>query len=220
MKIRAFLTMASLTIMSAAPAVMAQTGGASQTTSSTAAINKIAVLDIQAAIMNTAEGKQAAAEVQSSFAARQAELDGIQKQVEEIGKKLQAGTNTLNDEEKNRLSRQGDLLQHQWQSKKDQYTYEANAASNEILERIGRKVEDVVARYCTENKIDLVVDSSGQTNPVLYRSPQSDITTEIVKLYDQQFPVKAGAATPAPKPTTPPATNPPAKKPGGTNPQK
>jgi hypothetical protein len=49
---------------------------------------------------------------------------------------------------------------------------------------------------------------------VLYRAQQLDITQEIVKLYDQQYPVKAGAAAPAQKPASPPAQA-PAKKPGG-----
>jgi hypothetical protein len=40
-----------------------------------------------------------------------------------------------------------------------------------------------------------------------------DVTQEIVKLYDQKYPVKA-ATTAAPKPATPPAS-PAVKKPGG-----
>jgi outer membrane protein len=214
-KIRAILTLATLTVMSAAPAVMAQTGGTSQAPASAsgATPNKIAVLDIQAAIGNTAEGKQAAAELQSTFAPRGAELDAIQKQIGDIDKKLQSGANTLNDEEKARLQAQGQLLQNKWKRNSDQVNEEANAARSEILDRIGRKMVDVVDRYSRENAIGVVIDSSGQTNPVLYRATQLDITAEIVKLYDQQYPVKAAAAS-APK-TNPPATNPPAKKPGG-----
>ncbi len=212
MKIRAILTMASLSILSAAPAVMAQAGGTSAppANSTAAAPNKIAVLDIQAAIVNTAEGKQEAASMQSSFAAKQAEVDSLRKQIDDLEKKAQAGANTLNDEEKARMSQQDTLLQHQLQRKSDQFNEEANAARAEILDRIGRKIVDVVDRYARENGIGLVVDSSGQTNPVLFRAQQLDITTEIVKLYDQQYPVKAAAATP---PKTP--ANTPAKKPGG-----
>jgi outer membrane protein len=214
-KIRAILTLASLTILSAAPAVMAQSGGAAQApaTSTGAAPSKIAVLDIQAAIGNTAEGKQSGAELQSSFAPRGAELDAIQKQIGDIDKKLQAGANTLSDEEKARMQAQGQLLQNKWKRNSDQINEEANAARAEIMDRIGRKMVDVVDRYARENAFGVVIDSSGQANPVLYRAAQLDITQEIVKLYDQQYPVKAAAAA-APK-TTPPATNPPAKKPGG-----
>ncbi|HXQ96973.1 MAG TPA: OmpH family outer membrane protein [Candidatus Limnocylindrales bacterium] len=215
MKIRSILTLASLTILSAAPAVMAQSGGAAQApaTSTGAAPSKIAVLDIQAAIGNSAEGKQSGAELQSSFAPRGADLDAIQKQIADIDKKLQAGANTLSDEEKARMQAQGQLLQNKWKRNSDQINEEANAARAEIMDRIGRKMVDVVDRYARENGIGVVIDSSGQANPVLYRATQLDITADIVKLYDQQYPVKAAAAA-APK-TTPPATNPPAKKPGG-----
>lgn len=215
MKIRAILTLATISGLGVAPAVMAQTGGATTqapASSSAAAPNKIAVLDIQAAIVNTAEGKNEAAAMQSSFAAKQSELDGIRKRIEDVEKKLQAGANTLSDDEKARMSAQDQLYQHELQRKSDQFNEEANAARAEILDRIGRKVMEVVDRYARENALGLVVDSSGQTNPVLYRAAQLDITTEIVKLYDQQYPVKSAASAP-PKPA--PQTNPPAKKPGG-----
>jgi outer membrane protein len=176
-------------------------------------------MDVQAVIQNSAEGKQAAAEMQSQFAPQQANMDKVNKQIEEIGKKLQAGANTLSEEEKARMSRQGELLQKQLGRMQDELTDEANAARGEILNRIGVKVVDLLDRYARENGIGVVIDSSGQATPVLYRSEQLDITKEMINLYDKQYPVKSAAATPAPstpKPSTPqtPAQT-PAKKPGG-----
>jgi hypothetical protein len=57
---------------------------------------------------------------------------------------------------------------------------------------------------------------------VVYASTNIDITAEIIKLYDQAYPAKAGAA-PATKPpaTTPkPATQPPATTPKPAAPTK
>ena len=73
MKIRA--TIAILAAMTFTPALRAQ---------STAAPTKVGVINIQAAIASTAEGKQAAAELQSQFAPRHG-TPNMQKQIEDIG---------------------------------------------------------------------------------------------------------------------------------------
>jgi hypothetical protein len=55
-----------------------------------------------------------------------------------------------------------------------------------------------------------VLDTSAQGSPVVYASSQSDITQEIVRLFDQAYPIKAGsAAAPAAPKSAAPA---PAKK--------
>jgi len=73
---------------------------------------------------------------------------------------------------------------------------------------------DVLDRYARENGFSVVLDTSGQNSPILYASNQVDVTQDIIRLYDQQYPVKTGAAPAAAKPATPkPATPPPATKP-------
>jgi len=58
----------------------AQGGG----NSPAAVASKVGVLNVRQAIVNTAEGKQAAAELQSQFAARQTDLDNLRKQIEDV----------------------------------------------------------------------------------------------------------------------------------------
>jgi len=73
---------------------------------------------------------------------------------------------------------------------------------------------DVLDRYARENGLVAVFDSSAQNSPILFASTNIDITQEIIKLYDQSYPMKGGTTAPAPaaKPATKPAT-PPATKP-------
>jgi hypothetical protein len=61
---------------------------------------------------------------------------------------------------------------------------------------------DITNRYARENGYIAVLNSGAQGSTLIYTSPQIDITQEIVKLYDQAYPVKAAPATP---PKTPPA---------------
>jgi outer membrane protein len=160
-----------------------------------------------------AEGKQAQAQLQSQFAPKQNELQNTQKQIEDIQRRLNEGARTLSDEEKAKLQRQGELLTRRLQRDNDGLNEELNAAQGEIVDAIGRKMLDVLDRYARENGYVAVFDTSAQGTPVVYGSSQADITQDVVRLYDQAYPVKGGApaaSTPAPKPAAPAA---PAKKP-------
>jgi len=66
--------------------------------------SKVGTISLQAAIANTAEGKQAATELQSQFAPRSNELQNMQKQLEDLQTKLSGPT--LSDQEKDRLQRE------------------------------------------------------------------------------------------------------------------
>jgi outer membrane protein len=186
---------------------------------------KVAVINARQAIVSTAEGKQASAELQSQFAPRTGELENIGKQISALRQRLESGASTLSDDEKTRLQRQIDTLTRQGQRKQDEYQEDVNAAQADVIDRIGRKMVDIIERYGRENGYVAVLDSSAQGSPLLYFSNTIDITQDIVRLFDQQYPVKAGAAatTPGGKPAgTKPAAStaqPPATKPTASNSQ-
>ena len=170
---------------------------------------KVGVLNVQAAIASTAEGKQSSAELQSQFAARQTELETLNKQINDLRQRLQAGQNTLSQEEQARLTRQGESLAKQAQRKQDEYNEDVQAALGDVRERIGRKMLDVLDRYARENGYSAIFDTSSQAQVIIYASNQADVTQDIIRLFDQAYPVKA-SATPAkpaaakPAPTTTP----------------
>jgi outer membrane protein len=195
MKIRA--TIAILATMMFTPSLRAQ---------STAAPTKVGVINMQAAITGTAEGKQAGAELQSQFAPRQVELQDMQKQIEDDQNRLRTGQTTLSDEEQARLSRDYQTLTRKLQRKSQEDQDDLNDAQQDIVNRIGRKMVDVLDKYAKEGGYAVVLDSSSQQTPIIYEANQIDVTQDLIRLYDQAYPVKAGAAAPskpAPKPSTP-----------------
>jgi len=61
-------------------------------------------------------------------------------------------------------------------------------------------------RYARENGYVAILDSSAQNTPILFASTNIDITQDIVRLYDQAYPVKASASgTGVTKPAAKPA---------------
>jgi outer membrane protein len=102
-----------------ASAIRAQ--GAAAAPASSGVPGKIGVINVRQAIVTTSEGKQASAELQSQFAARQTELENLNKQINDLKQRLSAGVATLSQEEQARLTRQGELLARQLQRKQDEY---------------------------------------------------------------------------------------------------
>ncbi|HZV90159.1 MAG TPA: OmpH family outer membrane protein [Candidatus Binatus sp.] len=175
----------------------------------------VGIINLRLAIGSTAEGKQASAELQSQFAPRSAEIDTMTKQINDLQQKLQAGQGKLSQDEEARLTAEGQRLTQRLDRRRNDFQEDASAAQQDVLERIGRKMVDVLDRYSRENGFSVVLDVSGQNSPILYASDQVNVTQDIVRLYDQAYPVKTGATPAAPKPaaTTPKPTPPPTKPP-------
>ena len=131
----------------------------------------------------------------------------MQKQMQDLQGRLTSGARTLSEDEKARLQRQGDMLTRQFQRKQDDLNEEVQAAQGDIVDTIGRKMLEVVDKYSRENGMALVVDTSSQGGSVVYGASQLDITQEIVRLYDQANPVRAGGAAESSK-QAPPAARP------------
>ncbi len=143
---------------------------------------KIAAINMRAAIANTAEGKQAAAQMETEFRARRKELEDLNKKI----------ANTLSDEEKQRLTLEGQRLTRQLERRQNEFQEDLNEAQSDVISRIGRRMVEVLGKYAPSNGYGAVLDNSSQNTPLMYAS--ADITQEIVKLYDQTYPVKSAAA--------------------------
>ena len=130
MKIRVAVPVLAALLMT--PAVWAQASSAGAQVAT-----KVGVINVQAAIASTAEGKQAGAQLQSQFAPRETELQNIQKQLQDIQTRLQAGQTTLSDDEKARLQRQGEQLQRTLQRKQQEFQDDSNDAQQEVVNTIG-----------------------------------------------------------------------------------
>lgn len=161
---------------------------------------RIAVINIQNAIISTEEGKQKSQELTTQFTPRRDELQGIAKKMQDLQQRVQDGQRTLSDQEKGRLAVQYQQLQRQYQRKQQELNDDVNDAQTDAVDAIGSKMVPLIDRYAQQHGFSVVLDTSQQTNPVIYASSTVDITQDIVKLYDQTYPSKnAAAATSKPK---------------------
>ena len=182
---------------------------------------KIGVINIQAAIAGTGEGKKAFAELEKKYAPRRQDLQQLTQEVNAITEQLQKQSTTLSDDEQRRLNRE--LQEKQTRLKRAQEDAQADfsADSNEVVNRIGQKLVRLVDEYAQQNGYALILEGDPQRMPVYYVAPQIDLTEEMVKRYDTANPVAADTSTPnlsAPPPaaaTRPPVPRAPIPKPTG-----
>ena len=168
--------------------------------------SKLAIINLRLAIASTAEGRQALAEFETKFAARQNEINEINRKIDEIAKQFAEKQNTWSDEQKAKAQLEVQRLTRQLNRKQAEFQGDRNAAKDDIVQHIGGRLVPVIDRYARENNFGTVVDSSARGTPLIYVAPAVDITGAVTKLYDQTYPLKAATTGPAKSPA--PATKP------------
>jgi outer membrane protein len=170
----------------------------------------VAVLHIQQAIGDCAEGKKAAEDMQKRFAPKRDELEAKQKEIQALQQKMQQGEKVLTDEQKNQLLRDIDRKTKDFNRDNDDATADYQQASEQVFNTIGNKMLQVIAVYAQKNGFDLVLNSA-QPGEILWATKNVDITQEIVGAYNMTFPggMSAPPTTPSGAGRTPPPTNTP-----------
>ena len=181
----------------AAPA--ASTPAASTPAATGPVPTKIGVVNIQQAIQECAEGKKEIDTLQQRFAPKQVELKQQSDDVEALKKQYQAQADKLSDEEKSSRAKAIDTKQKALQRNYEDAQAEFQQAEQDVINRIGSKMVNVLEKYSNANGFAVVLDvSNPQTSPVLWATQGTVITKELVDAYDKENP--AGATAPAAKP--------------------
>lgn len=174
---------------------------------------KVAVIQVQNAIMGTKDGQKAATDLTAKFAPKKAEIDRKQADIQAMQDQLKKIQATASDDVKTKLMRDIDSANTKLQRDTQDAQSDLDEEQQKVMQELGGKMMAIVEKYATSNGYAIVIDVSNPQTPVLWASQAIDITAEIVKLYDQANP--GTAATGAPKPAAPataPAGLPPATK--------
>jgi outer membrane protein len=177
--------------------LLASATAAAQTTSNSAgAPAKVGIVAIQQAIANTNEGKKELDALQQRFAPKQAQLKGLNDEIDNLKKQLQTQGDKLTEEARATQVRSIESKQKTLQRNLDDAQSEYQQAQQEIFNRIGGKMAKVLETYAVKNGYGVILDVSNPQTPVLYASESTNITKEIVDAYNAQ-----SSAAPAAKPT-------------------
>jgi outer membrane protein len=222
--IHVFALSLGLSILFSMSAVAQASGTAAGSTATSAAPTgtKIGIVSIRDAIFATNEGKKELDALQARFGGKQNELKAQNDELEKLKADLQVKGDKLSEEERNSRIKVASDKQKAFQRNAEDYQAEAQQAQQDVLNRLGKKMLDVLEKFGKDNSYAVILDVSGEASPVLWASPTTNITKELVDAYNAESPVApaarpAGAGAPATRPagTTPrpPAATPTPKKP-------
>ena len=174
---------------------------------------KVGIVNIQAAIVGSNEGQRDFADLQKKFDPKRQELEGLNKEVDELQKKFNTQGDKLNDEARGELLKQIDAKKKILQRNYEDANTDIQAQQNEIANRIGQKLVSVLDKYAKENSFSVILDVSGQASPVLWAASSVDITKAVLDAYNTEsgVPAQPKPATAEAKPETKPAAKSAAK---------
>ena len=166
---------------------------------------KIAVISLQPAIMGTKEGAAAGGALQAKYAPRQAEFEKRKADIDALQNQLSKGGAALDQDARAKLTREIDSKTKALQRDAKDTSDDSQQDMNQVYNQLGDKMLQIVEQYAYQNGYAVVLDVSSQQTPVLWAAGSSNITADIVKLYDLAHP--GGTLAPAPKapPKQPPA---------------
>ncbi len=154
---------------------------------------KVGVVDMQQAMLATAEMRKNLADLEAKYKPRQAALEKLRNEIGEIQKKLQAGG--LSPVQESQLQLQGQRKQRDYQRMAQDAQEELDAERNEMFSRGGQRLREVVRKLAEERGLDMIFD----VNQAIFAKPAMDLTRDAVTAFDKAYPAAAPAA-PAPAP--------------------
>jgi Skp family chaperone for outer membrane proteins len=179
--------------------------GAAQTpaapASAAAAPAKLAWMNLEQAIFTCDEGKKEFAEVQKFVDSKNSELDNLRKEAESLRNQLSVQGSKLTDEARMDLESQVDAKETILQRFQQDTQKEIDSRRVRTTNYLGKRLLPVIEKVAKEKGLTAVFYFSSSRDA--WVDPATNITEEVVKAYNQTYPVgapKAPAAAPASKP--------------------
>ncbi len=147
---------------------------------------KVAVINVQNAILDTAEIKKAQSELEAKYKPRQQKLEVLNRELSDLQNRLQGNAGKLTPSAEADLQITGQRKQKEAQRIAEDLQADVDRDRNDILAKSGNRMQDVVKKLAEEKGYDVVLDQA-QT---LYIKPALDITKEATAAYDKAYPAK------------------------------
>lgn len=148
--------------------------------------SKVAVINLQRAVLESAEIKKASAGMEARFKPRQQELAGIEKELQSISQQLQGGQGKLTPQAEADLNAKGQRRKRDYDRMQEDLQADVDRERNDILSKSTQRMQEVVKKLAEERGLDVVVDVSN----TIYFKPALEITNDAIGAYDKAYPPK------------------------------
>jgi outer membrane protein len=147
---------------------------------------KVAIINLQKAVLDTAEIQKAQKELEARYKPRQDKMEALQKELQNIQNQLQTLAGKLTPQAEQEYNLQGQRKQRELQRVTEDLQADVDRERQDILGRSGTRMSDIVKKVAETKGLDVVVDVSN----TIYFKPALDITAEATAEYNKAFPAK------------------------------
>lgn len=143
---------------------------------SAAADYKIGFVNTERLFREAAPAKRAQAKLEKEFAARDAEIQKLAKQVRDLQASLDRDGATMSDADRRGKERDLANQSRDLQRMQREFREDINLRKNEEISALQDRANKVIQQIATTEKYDLILQ-----DPVVYASQRIDITDKVIK---------------------------------------
>jgi outer membrane protein len=152
--------------------------------SSEALAAKYGIIDMQAVIMNVAEGKAARADLEKKIKAKEVEFNKKREELDKMNKDFQSQSALISEEA--RMTKQKDFQEKFLALRNDEMSFREGIKRDEqkATQGIAAKVEGIVQKMAKDKGLEAVFEINNAG--LLYLSQPVDLTKEVIELYGKK----------------------------------
>lgn len=171
---------------------------------------KVAVIDVERLVRDSALGKEAFNRVKKVNDDKKAEADRLQKELRDLEQKLAAQGQSLTDDKRDQLQKQYQEKAIDFKTFQEKASRELDQAQKKELADLERRVFPIISQLGKERGFTLIFNKF--QSGLVFADDAADITEDVLKRFNTQVAVPAaaakapaaGGAAPAPAPTKKP----------------
>lgn len=157
---------------------------------------RIGIMDSQAVIANTEEGRRDFEALEKRFEPKRSELQKLQAELEEMRNRLTTQGDKLNDEARARLARDIEQRERRLRTSFEEAQADFEAERNEIFSRVGSKLVAVINDFAEANGFVVILDVANPQSGVVWAAAASNVTPSLIDAYNARHPLAAGTQQP------------------------
>jgi outer membrane protein len=144
---------------------------------------KIGFVNTERLFREAAPAKRAQSKLEKEFAARDADIQKVSKQVRDLQASLEKDGVTLSETDRRNKERDLANLTRDLQRSQREFREDLNLRRNEELASVQERANRVIQQIAEAEKFDLILQ-----DPVVYASQRIDITDKVIKALDTKPP--------------------------------
>jgi len=156
---------------------------------------KIGFVFAQKVMEQSPQAEQVQKALQKEFDPRKKELDEMQKQVKKLEDRLSRDSAVMSEAERLKQEREFRALSREFKRASEEFNEDLVIRKNQALERLRKRLFEVIQVIAEKNKFDLIVSEGG----VLYASDPINITDLVLKELEKEINGKGSTKSGKPK---------------------